>query len=81
MRLYDVTSTYREARCCPPARHGYSQDSRGDRPRLVIGLLCAVGGCPVAVEVFEGNTADPATVASQITTLCVALRSRNWPKP
>jgi transposase len=35
----------------------------GDRPQLVIGLLCAADGCPVAVEVFEGNTADPAAVA------------------
>ena len=67
--LYDVTSTYLEGRHCPLARHGYSRDHRADRPRLVIGLLCAADGCPVAVEVFEGNTADPATVASQITKL------------
>jgi hypothetical protein len=67
--LYDVTSTYLEGRCCPLARHGYSRDSRGDRPQLVIGLLCAADGCPVAVEVFEGNTADPATVAAQIARL------------
>jgi Transposase DDE domain len=67
--LYDVTSTYLEGRCCPLAQHGYSRDSRGDRPQLVIGLLCAADGCPVAVEVFEGNTADPATVATQITKL------------
>src|ERR1700728_2296652 len=50
--LYDVTSTYLEGRCCPLARHGYSRDSRGDRPQLVIGLLCATDGCPVAVQVF-----------------------------
>ena len=67
--LYDVTSTYLEGRCCPLARYGYSRDSRGDRLQLVIGLLCASDGCPVAVEVFEGNTADPATVAAQITKL------------
>ena len=39
--LYDVTSTYLEGRCCPLARHGYSRDSRSDRPQLVIGLMCA----------------------------------------
>jgi len=72
--LYDVTSTYLEGRCCPLAQHGYSRDSRGDRPQLVIGLLCAADGCPVAVEVFEGNTADPATVATQITK----LKQRFW---
>ena len=67
--LYDVTSTFLHGRCCPLARHGYSRDHRADRPQLVIGLLCAANGCPVAVEVFEGNTADPATVAAQIDKL------------
>src|SRR5436309_4702234 len=57
--LYDVTSTYLEGRCCELAQHGYSRDHRGDRPQIVIGLMCAADGCPVAVEVFEGNTADP----------------------
>ena len=75
--LYDVTSTYLEGRCCPLARHGYSRDSRGDRPQLVIGLLCAADGCPVAVEVFEGNTADPATVAAQIAKLKQRFRLRH----
>src|SRR6202795_102044 len=75
--LYDVTSTYLEGRCCPLARHGYSRDSRGDRPQLVIGLLCAADGCPVAVEMFEGNTADPATVAAQVTKLKQRFRLRH----
>jgi hypothetical protein len=75
--LYDVTSTYLEGRCCPLARHGYSRDSRSDRPQLVIGLLCAADGCPVAVEVFEGNTADPATVAAQIIRLKQRFRLRH----
>ena len=75
--LYDVTSTYLEGRCCPLPRHGYSRDSRGDRAQLVIGLLCAADGCPVAVEVFEGNTADPATVAAQITKLKQRFRLRH----
>jgi len=67
--LYDVTSTYLQGRCCELARYGYSRDHRRDRPQLVIGLLCAADGCPVAVEVFEGNTADPATLAGQIDKL------------
>src|ERR1700761_3943254 len=75
--LYDVTSTYLEGRCCPLARHGYSRDSRGDRPQLVIGLMCAADGCPVAVEVFEGNTADPATVAAQGAKLKQRFRLRH----
>jgi hypothetical protein len=64
--LYDVTSTYLEGRHCALAHYGHSRDHRNDRPQLVIGLLCADDGCPVAVEVFEGNTADPATLSAQI---------------
>jgi hypothetical protein len=67
--LYDVTSTYLEGRCCELAGYGYSRDHRRDRPQLVIGLLCAANGCPVAVEVFEGNTADPTTLSAQIDKL------------
>src|SRR5271168_111751 len=67
--LYDVTSTYLEGRCCELAQHGYSRDHRGDRPQIVIGLMCAAEGCPVAVEVFEGNTADPVTLSAQIDKL------------
>src|SRR5947199_8548396 len=67
--LYDVTSTYLEGRCCQRAQHGYSRDHRGDRPQIVVGLMCAADGCPVAVEVFEGNTADPLTLSAQIDKL------------
>jgi len=64
--LYDVTSTYFEGRSCPLAQLGYSRDGKRDKLQIVIGLLCAADGCPVAVEVFEGNCADSTTVNSQI---------------
>jgi hypothetical protein len=67
--LYDVTSSYLEGRCCELARFGYSRDGRPDRPQIVFGLLCAADGCPVAIEVFEGDTADPQTLATQIDKL------------
>jgi hypothetical protein len=67
--LYDVSSSYMEGRCCALARHGYSRDHRPDRPQIVYGLLCAADGTPVAVEVFEGNTADPQTIRDQIDKL------------
>ena len=67
--LYDVSSSYLEGRCCPLARHGYSRDHRGDRLQIVYGLLCNGDGCPVAIEVFEGDTADPATLAAQVDKL------------
>jgi hypothetical protein len=65
--LYDVSSTYLEGRCCPLAAHGYSRDGKPGKMQLVFGLLTTAEGCPVAVEVFAGNTADPATLASAIT--------------
>ncbi len=67
--LYDVSSSYLEGRHCPLARHGYSRDHRGDRPQIVYGLLCTREGLAVAVEVFEGNTADPTTLTPQIAKL------------
>jgi transposase len=67
--LYDVSSSYFEGRHCPLARHGYSRDHRGDRLQIVYGLLCTRDGLPVAVEVFDGNTADPATLGSQVSKL------------
>jgi transposase len=67
--LYDVSSTYFEGHCCPLARYGHSRDERRGNPQLVFGVLADVQGCPVAVEVFEGNTADPKTVAAQIGKL------------
>ncbi len=69
LTLYDVSSSYLEGRCCELARHGYSRDHRPDRPQIVYGLLCAADGCPVAIEVFDGNTADPTTLASQVMKL------------
>jgi hypothetical protein len=67
--LYDVTSSYLEGRCCELAQRGYSRDGRPDRPQIVFGLLCAADGCPVAVEVFAGDTSDPKTLAAQIDKL------------
>ena len=67
--LYDVSSSYFEGRCCPLAQYGHSRDHRGDRPQIVYGLLCTRAGLPVAVEVFDGNTADPTTLRAQVAKL------------
>jgi transposase len=67
--LYDLTSTWLTGRCCPLAARGHSRDGKRDDPQIVFGLICAADGCPVAVEVFSGNTADPATVAPQVSKL------------
>src|ERR1700723_3094602 len=67
--LYDVSSSYMEGRCCPLAKRGYSRDGRRGTLQIVYGLLCAPNGCPVAIEVFEGNTGDPMTLATQVEKL------------
>jgi hypothetical protein len=67
--LYDLTSTWLTGRCCDLAARGHSRDGKRDDPQIVFGLVCSAQGCPIAVEVFKGNTADPATVAAQVTKL------------
>ena len=67
--LYDLTSTWLTGRCCELAARGHSRDGRRDDPQIVFGLICSAQGCPVAVEVFPGNTGDPATVAAQVAKL------------
>ncbi len=58
-----------EGRCCPLAKRGYSRDGRKGTLQITYGLLCAPDGCPVAIEVFDGDTADPMTLAVQIDKL------------
>ena len=67
--LYDLTSTWLTGRCCPLAARGHSRDGKRDDPQIVFGLICNAAGCPIAVEVFEGNRADPATVSAQVAKL------------
>ena len=67
--LYDLSSTYFEGRHCPLARFGHSRDERRGNLQITFGLLTASEGRPIAVEVFEGNTGDPKTVASQVDKL------------
>ena len=67
--LYDVSSSWLEGRCCELARFGYSRDGKKGKLQIVYGLLCAADGCPIAVEVFDGNTADPMTLSAQIDKL------------
>jgi transposase len=82
--LYDVSSSYMEGTHCPLAQRGYSRDGKKGTLQIVYGLLCAPDGCPVAsrltalrgisplrglIEVFDGNTGDPKTLAVQVEKL------------
>jgi transposase len=67
--LYDVTSSYFEGEHNALANYGYNRDGKKGKLQIVIGLLTGADGEPLAVRVFEGNTADPSTVSTQIALL------------
>ena len=67
--LYDVTSSYFEGEHNELADYGYNRDGKKGKKQIVIGLLTGADGEPLAVRVFEGNTADPSTVGEQIALL------------
>lgn len=75
--LYDVSSAAFEGTTCPLARLGYPRDGVRGRLQVVYGMLTNKDGVPVATEVFEGNTADPATVAAQVAKVRERFGLRN----
>jgi transposase len=64
--LYDLSSSYYTGTKCPLAKRGHCRDKKKGFAQIVYGLLCNAEGCPVAIEVFEGNTGDPKTLGAQI---------------
>ena len=67
--LYDTTSTYFEGTKADGAEYGFSKDKRWDRYQIIVALVCDHNGCPLAVEVWPGNTVDVETVQKQIDLL------------
>ena len=67
--LYDLSSSYFEGKTCPLAKLGYNRDGKKGKLQIVYGLLCDVEGRPIAIEVFQGDTGDPATLAAQVAKL------------
>ena len=66
--LFDVSSSSYHGRTCPLAQRGYNRD--GEKLRsIVYGLLADGKGRPVAIDVYPGNTGDPATVPDQVEKL------------
>src|SRR6187200_1753239 len=72
--LYDVSSAAFEGRTCPLGAIGHARDGVKGRLQIVYGLLCSTAGIPVAIEVFDGNTADPNTLTTQISKLKTRFR-------
>jgi len=67
--LYDVTSSYYEGRTCPLARYGHNRDGKKGLPIIVYGVMTNRDGCPVGVDVYQGNTADAKTLPDQVEKL------------
>ena len=74
--LYDVTSTYYEGRTCPLARYGYNRDGSNGRPVIVYGLMTNGDGCPIAVDVYPGDTGDPSTVVAPVSYTHLTLPTK-----
>ncbi|GBC58975.1 mobile element protein [Stutzerimonas stutzeri] len=67
--LYDLSSSYFEGTTCPLAKRGYSRDGKHGTLQVNYGLLTDARGCPVAVSVHEGNTADSQTFLPEVQRL------------
>ena len=76
--LYDITSSYFEGDTCPLAEFGYNRDQKKGKKQVVIGIICAEDGCPIWIDVFQGNTKDETTVKQQLLTLKNQLGVENF---
>ena len=75
--LYDVSSAAFEGHTCPLGKIGHARDGVKGRLQIVYGLLCSPAGVPIAIEVFDGNTADPKTLTAQIDKLKTRFKLTN----
>lgn len=66
MVLVDLSGSYVEGRCNELAARGYSRDGKKGKAQITYGLVTDEAGRPVAVEVFPGNTADPASFVAAV---------------
>jgi len=66
--LYDMSASAYTGRTCPLARFGHDKERRG-LPQIAFGVLTDREGCPVAVDVYPGNTSDTTTVLDQVDKL------------
>jgi Transposase DDE domain len=70
--LYDVTTLYFETDTADGFREpGFSKERRLE-PQITVGLLADAAGFPLAVEAFEGNKAETATMLPVINAFKAA---------
>jgi transposase len=69
LALYDISSSYYEGKTSSLVKYGHSRDDKKGLPIVVYGVMTNAAGCPVAVDVFAGNTSDSTTVSAQADKL------------
>lgn len=69
LALYDLSSSYFEGKHCGLAKLGHSRDGKKGTLQVNYGLLTSRAGCPVAISVYPGNTADSKTFMPAVTKL------------
>ena len=71
MVLYDITNIWLEGEYNDSnlAAYGIGKGGKRGYKQIAIGLITSRDGCPVAIEVFRGNTSDQSTVWGQAKTL------------
>jgi len=67
--LYDLSSSYFEGTTCPLGKFGYNRDGKKGKLQVNYGSLTDGRGCPMAVSVFAGNTADSQTLIPEVQRL------------
>ena len=64
--MFDLSSSWVEGSHCELAARGYSRDGKKGKLQIEYGLLTDAVGRPVAIRVFEGNTADPTAFVAAV---------------
>lgn len=64
--MFDLSSSWVEGHQCELAARGYSRDGKKGREQIEYGLLTDEAGRPVAIRVFDGNTADPTAFITAV---------------
>ncbi|MDX8390691.1 MAG: IS1634 family transposase, partial [Mariprofundaceae bacterium] len=64
--LCDVSASYYTGTHCNLAQFGHKKDRKLGVTEIVYGLMCDARGCPVGIQVFEGNTSDPKVFSEQM---------------
>jgi len=67
--LFDLSSSWMHGSACPLVAFGHSRDGKRGKPQVEYGIVADPEGRPVAVEVFAGNTADPAAFLAVVKTV------------